>query len=106
SKTLLAGINIHHVCVAGDTRFDRVVEIAEQAAAIRQMETFTRNKNVIVAGSSWPPDEEILKQTVSEAGDDLKLIIAPHETNSEHITLLEKLFPGSIKWTEIQTLEG
>lgn len=106
SKTLLAGINIHHVSVAGDTRFDRVVEIAEQAAAIPQMETFTRNKNVIVAGSSWPPDEEILKQTVSEAGGDLKLIIAPHETNSEHITLLEKLFPGSIKWTEMQTLEG
>jgi 3-deoxy-D-manno-octulosonic-acid transferase len=104
SKNLLASIGFTNNCtVAGDTRFDRVIEIAENGAAIAEIEHFIGNNKSIVAGSTWPEDEEILKQTTDAINDSsLKLIIAPHEINKEHIAQLQKLFPGSFLFSELK----
>lgn len=103
SRELLTSINVHHVSVSGDTRFDRVIEIAEQSSPIPVIEKFIHNSPAIVAGSTWPPDEEILQKAMRSINNpDLKLIIAPHEIGADHITSLQKLFPYSIKWTAIQ----
>lgn len=103
SKKMLGSIGLTDNCsVSGDTRFDRVIEIAENSAGIPVIEQFTAKKKTIVAGSTWPEDEEVLQKAMQTINDPLLLlIIAPHEITSDHISQLRKLFPGSILFSEI-----
>ena len=80
SKELLDGIGIKQVTVCGDTRFDRVKAIAAQVQPFDFMETFRGDKKVIVAGSTWGPDEQLLAQLLQHFPD-YKLVVAPHEIN-------------------------
>ena len=80
SKQLLETIGIKQVTVCGDTRFDRVKTIAEQVQPFDFMETFRGDKKVIVAGSTWGPDEQLLAQLLQHFPD-YKLVVAPHEIN-------------------------
>jgi 3-deoxy-D-manno-octulosonic-acid transferase len=88
--------------VAGDTRFDRVIEIADKFQSLDLIENFCAGKKVLVAGSTWPEDEEVLSK-VSETlkQHNLKLIIAPHEINEDHLAEIEKLFPDSIRYSKL-----
>jgi len=103
SEKLLAGIHLDNkTSVCGDTRFDRVIEIAEQFTTIPVVEKFIGSNRTIVAGSTWPGDEEILQKSISTLNDpSLKLIIAPHEIGKEHLSQIQKLFPGSILFSEL-----
>ena len=105
SKKMLGSIGLVDTCsVSGDTRFDRVIEIAENSAAIPVIEQFTANKKAIIAGSTWPEDEEILQKTMEAVNDPLlQLIIAPHEINKEDISQLQKLFPEAVLYSQLQT---
>lgn len=78
SKKLLKSIDIKQVTVCGDTRFDRVKAIAEKVEPFPFMETFCQNKKIIIAGSSWGPDEHLLAQLLQHFPD-YKLVVAPHE---------------------------
>ena len=78
SKQLLESIGIKQVTVCGDTRFDRVKAIAEKVEPFPFMETFCQNKKIIIAGSSWGPDEHLLAQFLQHFPD-YKLVVAPHE---------------------------
>lgn len=78
SKKLLESIDIKQVTVCGDTRFDRVKAIAEKVEPFPFMETFCQNKKIIIAGSSWGPDEHLLAQLLQHFPD-YKLVVAPHE---------------------------
>lgn len=78
SKQLLESIGIKQVTVCGDTRFDRVKAIAEKVEPFPFMETFCQNKKIIIAGSSWGPDEHLLAQLLQHFPD-YKLVVAPHE---------------------------
>ena len=80
SKELLDGIGIKQVTVCGDTRFDRVKAIAAQVQPFDFMATFHQDKKVIVAGSTWGPDEQLLAQLLQHFPD-YKLVVAPHEIN-------------------------
>ena len=98
SKTLLAKINIKNVTIVGDTRFDRVLQIKEAAKQLPVVETFIGEKSekspkVFVAGSSWPPDEEIFIKYFN-AHPEWKLIIAPHVIGEDHLRQIEKLLEG------------
>jgi len=103
SKRLLDSIGLaNNTSVSGDSRFDRVIEIAESFTPIPAIGKFVGNSKTIVAGSSWPEDEEILQKTFNVINDtSLKLIIAPHEVNKEHIAEVQKLFPDSILFSEL-----
>jgi 3-deoxy-D-manno-octulosonic-acid transferase len=105
SKRLLNSIGLDNKSsVCGDTRFDRVIEIAEKFIGIPAVEEFVGNSKTIVAGSTWPEDEQVLQRTIETINDpSLKLIIAPHEINKEHIANLQKLFPGVILYSQLQT---
>jgi len=93
SKELLSFIGINNVTVSGDTRFDRVVDIASQAKSFPLVETFARESKIIVAGSTWPPDEELIFRVMEKSAIKFKLIIAPHETHPKRIeTIISK--PG------------
>lgn len=84
SKELLESIGVTSVTVVGDTRFDRVAEIASQTKELPVFEEFSKNAMVMVAGSSWEADEDIYIDYFN-THPDLKLIIAPHEINASHI---------------------
>lgn len=77
------------VTVSGDTRFDRVVALAEKAPVLPSVERFVQAAEhpVMVCGSTWPPDEEILLPLMA-AHPEMKFIVAPHEIDSARIDAL------------------
>ena len=93
SVKLLKTIGIENVTIAGDTRFDRVCEITRNAKPIPVVDSFVGESRVIVAGSSWPPDENIIFGALRrlEGKHDAKLIIAPHEIHEGHLAAIEKM---------------
>ncbi len=92
SKKLLEEININDkVSVAGDTRYDRVVEIANNVKPFPVVEAFANGSKLLVAGSTWPDDEKLLKEGLSSLPADWKLIIAPHEIDQPHIQQIQNL---------------
>ena len=98
SKELLGKIGIYNVSIVGDTRFDRVLQIKEAAKQLPIVEEFLevrdyQKPHVFVAGSSWPPDEEIFIKYFNEHRD-WKLIIAPHVIGEDHLKQIEKLLEG------------
>jgi 3-deoxy-D-manno-octulosonic-acid transferase len=102
SKQLLQTIAIENCTVSGDTRFDRVIEIAGKFEPIPLMEGFIGNSKTIVAGSTWNEDEEALKKSFEEINDpNLKLIIAPHEVDMKRIEGLKHLFTRSQKFSQL-----
>ncbi len=89
SGELLKQIGIENFTVAGDTRFDRVARIAANSANVELCERFVSNAKItIVSGSSWEPDEERLLPYINDEKNDVKLIIAPHETDDERVSRL------------------
>ncbi len=94
SRRLLAGIGVTNVDVVGDTRFDRVLQIKEAAKTLPVVEAFAAGAaRVFVAGSSWPPDEEIFIPYFN-AHRDWKLIVAPHVIGEAHLRQIMKLLEG------------
>lgn len=92
SKELLARLGYSSV-VTGDTRFDRVISIAEQTIDLPAIEAFKADHECIVAGSSWPQEEAFLANYLRERRErKLKLIVVPHEVDEAHISALSKLF--------------
>ena len=118
SKRLLEGIGITAVDVVGDTRFDRVLQIKEAAKQLPICEAFRtgvassqsadvphHDFKVFVAGSSWPPDENIFIPFFNEHKD-WRLLIAPHVIAEEHLKLILSLIKGKkvVRYTQT-TLE-
>ena len=102
SKNLLESIGIEKVTVSGDTRFDRVKEIREANPRVEFIEKFKGNSKLIVAGSTWPDDEEILVKFINEKlPDDWKLIFAPHNIKEKEIlSLSEKINKKTAVYTK------
>ncbi len=92
SIQLLAGAKIKHATLCGDTRFDRVAQVAKSTFENKITQEFCSNHKVLIAGSTWPADEALLYNLSKSSSDDLKIVIAPHETNNEHIQNLMNLF--------------
>ena len=113
SKSLLAKIGITDVTIVGDTRFDRVLQIKEAAKQLPIVEEFIsrseeggkrkENSPVFVAGSSWPPDEEIFIKYFNQHPE-WKLIIAPHVIGEDHLRQIEKLLEGRkvVRYTAVE----
>lgn len=100
SKALLATRGVHNVTVVGDTRSDRVVEIARQAKVLPLVDAFRGDSPVFVAGSSWEPDEELFIHFFQQHPD-WKLVIAPHVIAESHLKAIEsKLGMPSVRYTK------
>ena len=103
SVQCLAGIGVdQHLVVSGDTRYDRVAEIAAHAAPISAMELYKGNSKLLIAGSTWPGDEALLKDCMSILPGDWKLVIVPHEIDAAHIRKVQGLFGNeAVLFTEL-----
>lgn len=100
SKELLAQHGIVNVSVVGDTRFDRVADIRRQAKNLPLVKAFSNGHDTLIAGSSWPKDEDIFIDYFNRHPE-LKLIIAPHEIHDEHLTsIISKLQRPYIRYTQ------
>lgn len=92
SRRLLSKAKFNNVIVCGDTRFDRVMQIAEQSVGFPLIEKFKNTTTTVVAGSTWKEDERILIELMKKRKDTMKYIIAPHEINENRIAeLLEQI---------------
>ena len=103
SLQLLKSHGIDHCSLAGDTRYDRVHQIAQAAEPDAVVEKFLDGYDgpVLVAGSTWPPDEQLLARLhESKEWFPERIIIAPHEIHEEHLRSIEALFPDSIRYSE------
>lgn len=102
SKQLLQSIGIANSTISGDTRFDRVWANAQQPKALPLISQFKGDHNLFVAGSTWPPDEQLLANLI-KANPTWKFIIAPHEIGEDKISkLVDILSPFStVKYSEI-----
>jgi 3-deoxy-D-manno-octulosonic-acid transferase len=92
SKKLLNDIGIDNAIVTGDTRYDRVWEIAQQAKRFPLIESWKGESKLLIAGSTWPDDERLVKECVSVLPDDWKILVAPHEIDAKHLKEIEHLF--------------
>lgn len=93
--------------VSGDTRFDRVAAIAGGAPSNAIVEKFAAGRKLIVAGSSWPPDEELLEKTFQALQHhQLAMVIAPHEIHESHLQSIEEKFPGAVRYSRLVKGEG
>ena len=99
SKLLLAELGVDSI-VAGDTRFDRVMAIADAAEKVEVVEQFKSEKRLFVAGSTWGPDEDILLPLIN-ANPDVKFVIAPHEMEESRIErILREVKGGAVRYTQ------
>lgn len=104
SAELLAEIGIHNVVVAGDTRFDRVAQIARQAGKIDLIDRFRGTERIFIAGSTWQPDEEILLPLIND-NPSVKFIIAPHEMDEQRIQhICDNVKGGAVRYTKCTPL--
>lgn len=104
SKNLLNTlINKENITVSGDTRFDRVVEIAAKFCTLPIIENFVQQQPVLVAGSTWPDDDEVLTHFINQQ-ENLKCIIAPHVIDNEYIQECLKNYKGSIQYSVYKNL--
>ena len=88
--------------IARDTRFDRVITIAEGHNQYPLLEAFKANHKVLIAGSTWPKDEALIKDCIAGAIlTNYKYIIAPHNINQAEVDYLVKQIPNAIKWSEL-----
>ena len=105
SLELLQSIGIEKVTVGGDTRFDRVKQIADARKPLPIIETFKDKKPLLIMGSCWQQDFEVIAPFLNKFEKDLKVIIAPHEINEEEIERWKKELKGtSVKFSEIKGL--
>lgn len=99
SKRYLAKIGINRVTVVGDTRFDRVIEIRQQAKELPLVELFKNGQTTFVAGSSWGPDEDLFIEYFNRHPE-VKLIIAPHVIDEGHLVeIINKLKRPYVRYT-------
>jgi 3-deoxy-D-manno-octulosonic-acid transferase len=106
SGELLKSVGIKNYTIAGDTRFDRVAAIAAAAKEIPPIEKFKGNSLLVVAGSTWKPDEELLISFINQSNG-IKYVIAPHEVSAANVTRIKQAITkpvieySKVKETEI-----
>ena len=105
SKKLIDRIGLSSICtISGDTRFDRVVEIADKFQPIPAIERFLNGHPSLVAGSTWPEDEAAIHKAFEQLRTSgLKLVIAPHEITPKHLDELRTQFPGAVFFSQMDT---
>ncbi|MBN1388793.1 MAG: 3-deoxy-D-manno-octulosonic acid transferase [Bacteroidales bacterium] len=104
SGELLAAHNIYNYKVSGDTRFDRVMAIRKSAVEISGITEFKAGSRLIVAGSTWPPEEEIIAEYLNKESHDVKFMIAPHNVSDVNIDRIEHLL--NVPYKRYSKLEG
>lgn len=101
SVDLLNNIGFTNATLTGDTRFDRVYTIATGSKTLPQVEGFSQGREVLIAGSTWPRDEEHIIKYLNETENSYKYIIAAHEVDEDHINnITSKIQKTWVRYTK------
>lgn len=101
SEELLHSIGFQNVIVSGDTRFDRVSHQIEQNNTLEFISEFKNDKLCVIAGSTWPEDEDLMMDFINNSSEEVKFILAPHQIKDEHIlNLRAKLQKKTVLYSE------
>jgi 3-deoxy-D-manno-octulosonic-acid transferase len=100
SVELLETIGLKNASITGDTRFDRVMNIVNAAKDLPIIAEFVKGKEVLVAGSTWPPDVEVLS-AFHKAHPRWRIIIAPHDINARSIKDTLDKFPDALLYSQL-----
>jgi 3-deoxy-D-manno-octulosonic-acid transferase len=107
SKELLQFIGIENAEICGDTRFDRVVAVAAKPKTIEIAKVFSLNHKVMIAGSTWPADEDLIFKLIYQNKHKMRFIIAPHEISSDHIdSLMQRAGKTAVRFSKTNTEEA
>jgi 3-deoxy-D-manno-octulosonic-acid transferase len=101
SASLLHELNIQNIQISGDTRFDRVLEIASSYEPIAALENILHDKKVIVAGSTWLEDDEIVS-SYAKTRNDIVFVIAPHDIDEKRLNECKQNYPTPILFSDLQ----
>ncbi|HWB25311.1 MAG TPA: glycosyltransferase N-terminal domain-containing protein [Chitinophagaceae bacterium] len=99
AANLLAAINVTNATVTGDTRFDRVLQLAAKPARYSCIDDFCAGKKVVVAGSTWTDDDEELDH-YANTHKEYRFIIAPHDIGDERLHECDQLYKHSIRYSK------
>lgn len=101
SFELLKSLGLETISVSGDTRFDRVSDIALQMKNIPEVPEFKSNEQLMIFGSVWPSDMEVVLPFLQEYKDKLKFVIAPHNIGEKDVLqVMDQLGQGAIRFSE------
>lgn len=101
SRRLLNVIGIKNVEVTGDTRFDRVYNLSHRTVDYPWLDPFTKDKMVIIAGSTWEKDEQLLIEYINQSGPETRFILAPHEIDEKKlIRIIEQIDFPAVRFTD------
>ena len=104
SVKLLKEAGFLNVTLSGDTRFDRVYQLSKNSRDYLGIELFKQNKSVMIAGSTWEKDDEIIIRFINQCSEDYKFILAPHEINKKKIySLLSQIEGSVVRFTDADT---
>ena len=101
---LLGGLGIERCTVTGDTRFDRVLDVAANAPELTDAANWASNSKVLIGGSTWPADERVLHTWWQHAPTHWKLLLVPHEVGHAHIQSLLRMWPEAMLWSKRREL--
>jgi len=102
SRSLLGRLRLtDRVTVSGDTRFDRVIAIAEAAEPLPLIAGFCGSRPVVVAGSTWEEDEEELDH-YANTHPEMRFIVAPHEIGEDRMREIERLFRHAVRYSVLE----
>lgn len=100
SGHLLRSIGYNSYSVTGDTRFDRVSQIAAAARDLPLIEKFRGGERLFVAGSSWDEDEDIIIRFINGNPGAMRWVIAPHEIDEAHLRRIEgRVTAGTVRYS-------
>lgn len=93
SLRLLQNAELNNCSLCGDTRIDRVAQLPKKQLDVPSISIWAhQNKPVLIAGSTWPPDEDLLCKWINQHSESMRLMIAPHDIHPKHIQqIIQKL---------------
>jgi len=107
SLALLNKLGFNNVTVAGDTRIDRVQNIASHSRSLPTLEMFLRDEKALTGGSVYPIENELIHKAFVENLIQGKIILAPHQVDSEHIkNIIEVWGAEAMLYTEFHEKES
>ena len=106
SLNLLQSIGIQNVTIGGDTRFDRVAQIVKKSLKHVVVDSFRADKPLLIIGSCWQEDFDVIVPFLNNFTKELKVIIAPHEINEQQIENWIKVLKGNtLKYSDVGEVE-